>query len=96
MSEFLPEELRIKSAQPLTLRTDGNLVNTFRVYSHYENAAVFKMQGSEIFHVDKDGEIWQGDRNITEDEAALAECLRQWIECQIKTKVRRPVRDGDA
>lgn len=84
MSELLPEELQIKSAQPLTLRTEGSLVSNLRIYKHYENA----LKSTICFEVRQDGTVWKDDKEITNDDAALLECFRQWVKLVSRIEIK--------
>jgi hypothetical protein len=50
---------------------------------------IFRVHRSELFYVNNFGEVWQDNKNITEDDAALAECFRQWVTLSCGLVVKR-------
>jgi len=78
------EELRIRTAQPITLRTSGSVVNNLRVYDHYENV----LQSTACFEVRQDGTVWKDDKEITNDDVALLECFRQWVKLVSRIEIK--------
>jgi hypothetical protein len=45
-------------------------------------------RGHEVFRVTKDGEIEKDGKVITDDDAAVADCLRDWMSLCHRTHVR--------
>jgi hypothetical protein len=86
----LPENLQIKSAQPLNL--SNNVTNSLRVYSNYNNVINNKV----IFQVDKFGDIWRDDKCITEDPSAILECFKEWVKLISGIEIRTIVKDGES
>ena len=51
--------------------------------------------GEEVFRVTEAGELVSHGKYITYNDAALANCLRDWIEQVCGRDVRRPSHNGD-
>lgn len=50
--------------------------------------------GTEVFRVTPSGEIEANGKNITDDDAAVADCLRAWVKCQAGIDIRPAKRNG--
>ena len=52
------------------------------------NPLQLSSHGCEVFRVTKDGEVEQCGQQITDDDAAVADCLREWVKVYAGIDVR--------